>query len=629
MVGIWGVTGSGRADVASALDDLPVDGAGSGEESRAVRDGVGVRVRAHGPTADDQPVRTAGGALVWLWGDVHGVADPSAVDGYRPRDRSGGGLASDVRAAAGLYESHGPGFAARLNGDFAAVVHEPDGTVRLITDRIGSRPVFYATTATGRLVFSSQIGSLAGCREFSPAFDLDYLCEYFSVMKAFGVRTPLVGVRKVPPASVVTVDGRAGTAEAESYWTPTYDPVDEPFGRFRDEFARIFRDVVRERTRPTGEYGLLLSGGSDSRLLLAALRDLDRDVTCYHLSNWESREDRIAARVARAAGAEFVRLRRDREYHDRLLARTPALSNFVGSFDEAFAHGFVDELSGAVDALVTGYLGDTMYGGYTLYRRECSVGPLAVTLPVEDPVGTAEEYVRRYANDGWYAGRAPAYFDHDADLLDVLNANLRVDGDGVDYHGVRYPSVRELQLCEYYPLTNQFASFNHAGLGQLAHHWSPFFDDRLIDLHLRMPVAYQLRHDVVDAALARLDPELAAIPHAGRGVPPTHQPPVAGLRGYAARLRRRLGSEPSPPYPGATQGPWMDENEVIRGTDLVERVLTERRDLIESLPFLDADAVDETYRDHLDGADNWLPLYTLVTFLETPTTARVAGNGTG
>jgi len=211
----------------------------------------------------------------------------------------------------------------------------------------------------------------------------------------------------------------------------------------------------------------------------------------------------------------------------------------------------------------------------------------------------------------------------------VLSANLRVDGDGIDYHGVRYPSVRELQLCQYYPLTNQFASFNHSSLQQLAHHWSPFFDNRLVDLHLRMPVAYQLRYDIIDAALACLDRELAAIPHAERGVPLTHQPPIAGLLEYAAGLRRRLGADPPPPHPGATQGPWMDENEVIRGTDLVERVLTDRRDLIESLPFLDADAVDETYRDHLDGADNWLPLYTLVTFLEMPTTARVAGRGAG
>jgi asparagine synthase (glutamine-hydrolysing) len=68
----------------------------------------------------------------------------------------------------------------------------------------------------------------------------------------------------------------------------------------------------------------------------------------------------------------------------------------------------------------------------------------------------------------------------------------------------------------------------------------------------------------------------------------------------------------------------MDEAELIRHHDFLRAAIERNEALIAALPFLDGDAVDRCYREHLAGENNWRDLYALATFLETPLAERVA-----
>jgi asparagine synthase (glutamine-hydrolysing) len=131
--------------------------------------------------------------------------------------------------------------------------------------------------------------------------------------------------------------------------------------------------------------------------------------------------------------------------------------------------------------------------------------------------------------------------------------------------------------------------------------------------------------------MCRLAPELAAIPHSGTGVPPrdaTEFGPGLLLRRVLMEVRRRDFGEDTPAsYLG--QGPWMDEAELIRTQDFIEEIIDRNRDCIRALPFLDEELIERSYREHLDGADNWRSLYALATFLESPLARRVAAEHRG
>jgi asparagine synthase (glutamine-hydrolysing) len=613
MVGICGVVGGSDGGVTTLAEGLVAPK--RSRRTTHVDDGIAVHVASHPQFHEEQPATTGDGSLVWVYGEPYGF---ETVGGYDPRSDPS---TPDAEYCADLYDEHGIDFVSGLNGEFAGVVFDRRRRrTHLFTSRMGARPLFY-THADGALLFSSSVQSIGLHPDVTPTFDRESLAEFFGVQKPFGTATVLTDVWQVRPASVYTVGADGSVRGRRTYWRPEYRPVERSSAELARTTVETVRRVFEERVREDLDYGVLLSGGSDSRLVLGSMTERGRTPTAFHLTSWENRERRAAERVASVSDVEFRALERDEDYHATLLDRVPRFSNFVGVFDESVATGFEEELR-SVDVLLTGYLGDTMFGTYPLYFAWT---PLPFDVPLERRVPSVSEYVDRYLSRYDPPARTPEFLDAPPVGETVCEHLTREDG-AVSHHGVTYPSLREVQLCEYYPLTNQYAFANSESLFRVAGHWSPFFDNRLVDLHLSVPVRDRFRYDVVDLAVSRQSPSLAAIPDAHEGIPldaSTRFGPVSLLRRVMARARQRLTDDP-PPEEYLGHGSWVDESKLIRNHDFVEATLERNGDLIDVLPFLDRAGVDRHYRDHLDGADNWQTLYALVTLLETPLAKSVA-----
>lgn len=611
MVGICGVLGR-DADVAPLAADLVwADGQRSSTHDG---DRVAVHASTH-PLLAAAPVREVDDdTLLWLVGEVYGFDDGTR---YAPRPDG----MDCVEYCARRYRDHGVDCFAGLNGSFVGVVYDrSEATVHVATDRLGTKAVFRARPDDDRFLFSTNVQSLPRHPSFETEFHPQYVYEYLAYKRSFGVTTPLKGVEKLPPATVTTVDLDSMSVEQERYWEPIFDPLDRPFSYFVDRFTRTFRTVIDEWTRDDVDYGVLLSGGSDSRLVLAALGE---DATAFHMNDWLNREARTAAAAADEAGARFELLERGREYQWSALERNAPLSNFDGWFSQARTTGFAATLTGEADALLSGMYADTLFKDHGIPTPAVSLGSLGTLHPpVEDPVETVEEFVDHYARD------LPAYVDDSVSLCEILADNVRYDGESVDHHGVEYDSVRELVLCsEYYPLSNDTEQIFTNSAMQLLPYRSPFLDDRLVDLHLRMPIRYRLRRNVVNRALERLAPNLAELPHGESRVPLDYPHPAYFLAENAVAFWRRHVRSDRRSEPHLTEGPWTDVGELLRTDgEAVER-LDDCGDLVARLPFLSRSGVEECYRNHLAGADNTTELYTLLTLLELPVTEYLASEG--
>lgn len=582
------------------------------EEERVAVDDERFALRGsfHALLAGEDPAEADGGNVrIWVWGDVYGYDTGSE---HVPRENGRGGSAA---FCARLYDALGEAFVSGLNGDFALVVHdEAAGTVSFVTDRFATRPIFYTRPDDETFVFSSSSQSLPTHPDVDVEFDLPFLYEYFELRRVFGVKTPLVGIEELPPASVVTVDLEDLSTETRTYWTPSYEPVDRPFSAFLDEFTDTVTEVLAEWTEDDLDYGLLLSGGSDSRLVEAAI---DQPVTAFHNADFMSREAKIARRAANAAGDDFRLLRRDDEYDARLLKSTPSLSNFSGWFDQAYFAGFEDEIASEVDALVTGLYADMLFGGGPLATYQFSLGGVGnLSLPVERPVSSIDDYVEFQTKS---AIEPLPYFDEPLSLQSVLRSNIRRDGDGIVSHGVRFNSLRDLLMYgDFYPMGSDTDAIFSRSLMQMRPYRTPFLDNRLIDLAQQVPVQYLLRRNLVNAAVSELDPALAAIPHARTGVPLNSSFGVDFLGETFYGFWRKHVNETTPPKPHLSHAPWPNRCELIRTLSFTEDTISDRQELFEALPFLDFEGAVQCYGDHLDGQDNTTILYSLLTFLNMP-----------
>ncbi|QLH76767.1 asparagine synthase [Halosimplex rubrum] len=604
MVGLSGVFGAGAgscevATVPPTVDDEVTDG----YRDRDVR----VRSAFHAGTATDQPAETADGALVWLWGEVYSVTDG---DG----DRTTVDPNESARTCAREYAKRGLRFVERLDGEFAGFVYEPAaGTVTLFLDRLGARPLYYAVAGDG-IAVSTNVQTVPVVPGFEPRFDERALAEYVYSRRTLGTTTPIEGVRQLPPATTLTYDVDTGDTERRTYWEPRHRPVDEPLSYFVDELAERFERAVADRTSDDRDHGLLLSGGSDSRAVLAAA---EGPLSAFHLSDGDTREARVAERSADAAGADFHRLDRGPAYHADLLDRAGPIQEFVGPFHTGHALGFADEIRGEADTLLTGLYSDDLFGSWSVPQATLDL-PAGVRfwLPVERLPSTTAAFVDGQVTAG--PTRRPAFLDA-TPLGEILADNIASRDGRVDYHGVEYESVEQLGLSStLYPITNGIG-FDLYSAVQIAPTRNPFLDRRLVELHCSMPLRYRLRADPLHRAIDRLDGSLAAIPHAGTRVPLTYPKAAHAVGNRVVNQLDKLGGADY-----RTDGPWQDKNEVVRTDDFVGRALDRNDALLRRLPGVDAAAARETYRRHRAGETNAAEeLYRLVSVLEMPLTRRV------
>jgi asparagine synthase (glutamine-hydrolysing) len=574
-------------------------------------DGVTIYASTH-PLLATAPTREVDeDTRLWLVGDAYGFDDGVR---YSPRPDE----VDSVEFCARRYRDHGIDCFAGLNGSFVGVVHdESERTLSIATDRLGTQTVFHTLPDADRFIFSTDIQSLPRHPAVDTAFDRPYLYEYLVYKRSFGVTTPLKGIEKLPPAHVTTVDLDSLSVDQKRYWEPIFDPLDQSFSYFVDRFTRTFQTIIDEWTRDDLNYGVLLSGGSDSRLVLAALGE---NATAFHMNDWLNREARTAARAAEVVGAQFQLLKRGPDHQQMALKRNAPLSNFDGWFSQGRTIPFAETLTDGVDALLSGMYADTLFGAHGISTPVLSLGSLGTFHPpVEDRIETIDEFVDQLAVE------LPAYLDDSVSMREILDANVRYDGDRIDHHGITYNSIRELVLCgEYYPLSNDTEQIFTRSATQLLPYRSPFLDDRLIDLHLRMPIKYRLRRNVVHRALGRLAPNLAKLPHGESRVPLDYPYPAYLLAENAVAFWKRHLRFGRAPEPHFTDGPWTDIEEFLRSSDIVQKTVADNEELFDQFSFLDRDGVDVCYRDHLAGSNNALELYTLMTLLEMIVTKHLA-----
>ena len=619
MVGLSGVLGGGELPEEMATRTRWQDD----ETTVSYRDDhVDLTVSSHPSLVDDPPVAVDDGdVLLWSWGEVYGHG---SGNGYESRP---GGPDDSAAYCADLYREHGLSFVEELNGQFALVIYDrAERTLSFVTDRLATRPIYWTEPSTDEFVFASNVQSLPLHDAVPLEFDRSYLHEYLALRRVFGRETPLEGVRELPPASVVTVDLLEMSTERTTYWRPTYEPVDRPLSYFVDRLANTLEDLFAEWTRDDLDYGLLLSGGSDSRLVGAAI---DQDVVSYHNADWMSREARTARRVTDVSGDEFRLLERYDDHEARSLETTPALSNFSGWFDQAYFTEFESRIRAEVDVLVSGLFADMLFAGGPLATRSLSLGSVGtLSLPVREPIRTVEDWVDAKLHEA----KPLPYFDSDRSLREVLLENVERTGDGIVSHGVHYGSLTDLVMYgDYYPLGADTEAIFPRSLMQIRPYRTPFLDNRILDIHRRLPMKYLLRRNIVNAAVSEIAPRLAAIPHARTGVSLERSFPIEFLgRNLHGLCRKHLGEEIAP-EPHLDHAPWPNREELLRAEPFALETIRENEELLRSVPFLDYETAERTYRAHLEGEDHTVALYSLLTFLGMPVTdvARPDRSGVG
>lgn len=191
-----------------------------------------------------------------------------------------------------------------LDGCFALVSYDAaKEEVVLATDQLGYRPLYIMETGKW-VAYASEVKALLAVSETLPEIDEIGLRQFFGFSYMLGERTWWKNIKLVPPACIMRI--RSEKIETQRYWSFAEIQSDpQPEKDVLKLFGELWSLAVRQRSRP-GVTPLLLSGGLDSRLLLAELRRCGRDAVTITFGDLDSMDMNIARSYAKVAGVPHI-----------------------------------------------------------------------------------------------------------------------------------------------------------------------------------------------------------------------------------------------------------------------------------------------------------------------------------
>jgi asparagine synthase (glutamine-hydrolysing) len=216
---------------------------------------------------------------------------------------------SDTEVLVHGYEEWGlEGLLSRLNGMFAfALYDEPNARTLLVRDRLGIKPLLFAER-DGLFVFGSTMSAVAESGVIPMEPDGTGIRLYLHNQFIPGEHTAIAGVRKLPPASFMEIQG-GRVAPPVSYWSlPEAEDHTRTMEDWKRELEGLLDDAVRTHMVSDVEVGIFLSGGVDSTIALGLMsRHADRPVRAFSIGfgGHIFDESEFAREAARRFGAEF------------------------------------------------------------------------------------------------------------------------------------------------------------------------------------------------------------------------------------------------------------------------------------------------------------------------------------
>lgn len=453
----------------------------------------------------------------------------------------------------------------KLNGAFAIVLASSTGFC-VVSDPLSFVPVYIGKDDNNEIVSLGTHPDLVAYITEEPLIKSDVvsLAEFLNSGNCTFPNTMYTNVKEINPGSLYIVnitEVEKATTKEFVYWSPPgeiHQPYDE--NKLAEELRNVLLAAVADRC-DGGKVAVLLSGGLDSRVIIAAV---PKSVECIGLTFCDrlNRESKIACKVAKCYKRDHFVLIRDDEFLGNSIVE---VVKFIGcEFEWINAHnaGFVDEIDKyGVDFLLSGQQFDA-------YLKTRLVSDM---LPIKRMRGILPtKYEKRsfdYAHD-----LADSWKQHIVEPIatDVYNRRKRYYEENMD------KNRNSMEWLNVYP----FSQDHQGGYWVADRRVLPLrlvaADRRILDFAFKCPVELKLGCKIFIKAAKNIYGVGAHIPCANDGVRPgsNHwsrlaQRAIRKLQDRTTSVLEKLGKEPK------IQHSWSDYQSYWRESKKLAQLIQE------------------------------------------------------
>jgi asparagine synthase (glutamine-hydrolysing) len=276
---------------------------------------------------------------------------------------------SDTEVVLNAYKHWGTSCFAQFDGMFAgAILHVDTGKVVLFRDHLGQKPLYYLHD-DNNLIFSSELRSLTSLPGFDWRLSQENFYRYIA-NSYYGLdSSPIKGIKKLSPGHFLEVSKKSSLLK--KYWRsiPGENPLSLKYDDAIQRCGELIDKSCKLSMRSDVPYGVLLSGGIDSSLLMHSCLKQNVDTQAFSVSIKDGEYDELdKVKVAR----DFLGVKNLKTYEMGSNSMFQVLNDLFKCIDEPHGdlgypnlfflsreikkHITVAILGDGADELFTGYL---------------------------------------------------------------------------------------------------------------------------------------------------------------------------------------------------------------------------------------------------------------------------------
>lgn len=554
------------------------------------------------------PIRI-GGARYFAQDSIHGIH--CIYDGIIYCNDSGNGNGNGRRdlvkfdGAAFLLEQYlksGIDCLKNIIGSFnVAFWDERACRLILANDKLGHRPLFWGEK-NGSFIFASLLARIMATGMIFPEIDVESFADLISYEYSIGERTLFKDIHTLPPASYLVYE--KNKLQIKQYWR--VDHI-EPYGvydkRRLDELVDIFKLAVKRSIRPDITSSIALTGGMDSRCILAAAANQKLSFAAHTMGQPDSTDVLLAKQVCdRARVTHSFELIRPHILSDWLIPMVLHQGGLMATLHSHPCHYLFDPPS--FDAIIQG-VGGCIYRGFWVPQAALHIGD----------IHTAQNFLRSRL----LGKKKPRY------VSQIWRPEFRTLGTHVPERHVNmvfseYDSQNSLATrMIYFFLHQRDRKFLNKGVlvvRPMVDVYLPYYDHQLVEALFAIPISERVKNRIHIDLIRILYPKILDIPYAATLLPLSTPQWKINMVKYYRGIKRKtceklgISHRDTIEVPNAYYSQWIRKD--MRNT-LYELLYNPQAAF---RAYLRWEAVEMLLNQHFSGRENWEPLIAALTVFE-------------
>lgn len=281
---------------------------------------------------------------------------------------------SDCEPPLHLYAKHGLAFADQLRGMYAVAIYDPKADrLILARDPFGIKPLYYLE-GDGFFAFASEPQALIAAGLVEPVVDVAARTGLLQLQYTTGSDTIYRGIKRLLPGETVAVSGARIVERRHRAALPQDGPALMSEDEAMFEVAAALRNSVEIHQRSDVPYGMFLSGGVDSTVVLSLMAELNttpvRTFTAGFSGTGVADERAHARQVANRLGAENIEVEFTQEdFWSLLPSIAAAMDDPAADYATLPTYKLAERAKAeGLKVILSGEGGDEIFGGYGRYR---------------------------------------------------------------------------------------------------------------------------------------------------------------------------------------------------------------------------------------------------------------------